>query len=167
MNPPAVSIVARSGTGKTTLLVKLISELKGRGYRVGAIKHDSHRFDIDHEGKDSWRITQAGADTMLISSSEKMAMVKHHQHEPRIEELVSNYCADVDIILTEGFTESSLPKIEVHRQELNNELLNLKTGNNVALIAIASNCKLDVDVPLFDIDDAPKICDLIVELYLK
>lgn len=70
MNPPVVSIVAKSGTGKTTLLEKLIAEMKQRGFRVAAIKHDAHRFNIDHEGKDSWRLTAAGADTMLVTSPE-------------------------------------------------------------------------------------------------
>ena len=52
---PIVSIVGTSGSGKTTLLVKVISELVSRGYRVATLKHDAHRFEIDKEGKDSWR----------------------------------------------------------------------------------------------------------------
>ena len=78
MTVKAVSFVAKSGTGKTTLLEKVIARLKERGYRVGAIKHDTHRFDIDRPGKDSHRLTSAGADTMLISSPEKLALVKKH-----------------------------------------------------------------------------------------
>ncbi|WP_461394974.1 molybdopterin-guanine dinucleotide biosynthesis protein B, partial [Deferrisoma sp.] len=70
-----MSFVAKSGTGKTTLLEKVIGELTRRGYRVGTIKHDAHRFEIDHEGKDSWRLTRAGASPMVISSAEKLAMV--------------------------------------------------------------------------------------------
>lgn len=81
MNPQVLSVVAKSGTGKTTLLEKLIAELKRRGYRVGALKHDAHRFDIDREGKDSWRLTQAGADTMMISSPAKVAMVKKNREQ--------------------------------------------------------------------------------------
>ena len=95
----AVSFVAKSGTGKTTLLEKVIAELKGRGYRVGVIKHDAHRFDIDHPGKDSHRLTAAGADTMLISSPEKLALVKLHSESPPIEELIATYFSDVDLIL--------------------------------------------------------------------
>ena len=96
----AVSFVAKSGTGKTTLLEQVIAELKGRGYRVGVIKHDAHRFDIDHPGKDSHRLTAAGADTMLISSPEKLALVKRHTESPPIEELIATYFSDVDLILT-------------------------------------------------------------------
>ncbi|MDO9229223.1 MAG: molybdopterin-guanine dinucleotide biosynthesis protein B, partial [Syntrophales bacterium] len=75
MTVKAVSFVAKSGTGKTTLLEKVIARLKERGYRVGVIKHDAHRFDIDHPGKDSHRLTSAGVDTMLLSSPEKLALV--------------------------------------------------------------------------------------------
>ncbi|MGZ8450454.1 MAG: molybdopterin-guanine dinucleotide biosynthesis protein B, partial [Candidatus Deferrimicrobiaceae bacterium] len=85
---PAVAIVGNSGAGKTTLLERLIPALKGKGYRVGIIKHDAHRFDIDHPGKDSHRFTAAGADTMVITSKEKLAMVKRHTASPPIEELL-------------------------------------------------------------------------------
>src|SRR5512136_2667670 len=91
MQTKAVSFVAKSGTGKTTLLEKVIAELKGRGYRVGVIKHDAHRFDIDHPGKDSHRLTAAGADTMLISSPEKLAVIKIHEASPPLEELLARY----------------------------------------------------------------------------
>ena len=95
---------------------KVIAELKSRGYRVGVIKHDAHRFEIDHPGKDSQRLTAAGADTMLISSPEKLALIKQHPDSPPIDELIATYFSDVDLILTEGFKKSGLPKIEVHRR---------------------------------------------------
>jgi molybdopterin-guanine dinucleotide biosynthesis protein len=82
MQTKAVSFVAKSGTGKTTLLEQVIGDLKNRGLRVGVIKHDAHRFDIDHPGKDSYRLAAAGADTMLISSPEKLAIVKKHPASP-------------------------------------------------------------------------------------
>ena len=139
MTIQAVSFVAKSGTGKTTLLEKVISELKGRGYRVGVIKHDAHRFDIDHPGKDSHRLTAAGADTMLISSPEKLAVVKKHAASPPIEELIATYFGDVDIVLTEGFKKSGLPKIEVHRAERSPTLLCRGEENDPTLVAVASD----------------------------
>ena len=168
MTPPVVSIVAKSGTGKTTLLEKLIAELKRRGYKVAAIKHDAHRFDIDREGKDSWRLTRAGADTTLIASPEKLAMVKQYQvdREPSLAETVATYCDDVDIVLTEGFKRSSMPKIEVHRRERSGQLICRGEEHDATLIAVASDSPLQVDVPLFDINDAPGLCDLIVQKYL-
>src|SRR5512141_919504 len=123
MTIQAVSFVAKSGTGKTTLLEKVIAELKGRGWRIGVVKHDAHRFDIDHPGKDSHRLTAAGADTMLISSPEKLALVKKHAAAPPIEELLATYFGDVDIVLTEGLKKSGMPKIEVHRSERSASLI--------------------------------------------
>lgn len=117
MTVKGVSFLAKSGTGKTTILEKVIARLKERGYRIGAVKHDAHRFDIDHPGKDSHRLAAAGADTMLISSPEKLALVKKHTASPPIAELLATYFTDVDIVLTEGFKKSSMPKIELHRRE--------------------------------------------------
>lgn len=169
MNPPVVSIVAKSGTGKTTLLEKLIAEMKQRGFRVAAIKHDAHRFNIDHEGKDSWRLTAAGADTMLVTSPEKLAMVKQYakENEPSLAEAVATYCSDVDIVLTEGFKKSTMPKIEVHRRERSERLLCRDEEHDPTLIAVASDSPLEVDVPLYDINDSQGLCDLIVERFLS
>jgi molybdopterin-guanine dinucleotide biosynthesis protein MobB len=169
MSPPVVSIVAKSGTGKTTLLEKLIAEMKQRGFLVAAIKHDAHRFNIDHEGKDSWRLTEAGADTMLVTSPEKLAMVKKYgkENEPTLMEAVETYCKDVDIVLTEGFKKSTMPKIEVHRRERSEKLLCRGEEHDPTLIAVASDSPLQVDVPLYNINDAKGICDLIVEQFLS
>ncbi|MBW6507953.1 MAG: molybdopterin-guanine dinucleotide biosynthesis protein B [Desulfuromonadales bacterium] len=168
MTPPVVSIVAKSGTGKTTLLEKLIAEMKRRGFRVGAIKHDAHSFSIDHQGKDSWRLTQAGADTMLITSPAKIAMVKQHGNsEPNLDDTVATYCQDVDIVLTEGFKRSSMPKIEVHRRERSATLLCRGEQHDPNLFAVASDEHLELDVPVFDINDTTGLCDLIVKRFLS
>jgi molybdopterin-guanine dinucleotide biosynthesis protein B/molybdopterin-guanine dinucleotide biosynthesis protein len=162
-NVPAttVSFVAKSGTGKTTLLEKVIAELKRRGCRVGVIKHDAHRFDIDHPGKDSHRLTAAGADTMLISSPEKLAMVKQHADPPGLEELLATYFTDVDIVLTEGFKRSGLPKIEVHRRERSSTLLCRGDEHDPTLIAVASDEPLALDVPVLDINNAAQVADFL------
>jgi len=169
MTPPVVSIVAKSGTGKTTLLEKLIGELKRRGYRVGAVKHDAHKFDIDREGKDSWRLTQAGADTMLITSPDKVALVKQNRdgREPPLLEAIAAYCGDLDIVLTEGFKKSSMPKIEVHRRERSERLLCRDEEHDPHLIAVASDIALQLDVPVYDINDTVGLCDFIEQRFLK
>lgn len=169
MMPPVVSVVAKSGTGKTTLLEKLITELKKRGYRVGAVKHDAHNFSIDHEGKDSWRLTQSGADIMLITSSEKIAMVKRlpPNQEPDLIDTLANYTADVDIVLTEGFKRSTIPKIEVYRSQLSKRLICRGENHDPALIAVASDSEHDLDVPIYNINDAVGLCDLIVARFLS
>jgi len=157
----AVSFVAKSGTGKTTLLEKVISELKQRGYRIGVVKHDAHRFEIDHPGKDSYRLTSAGADTMLISSPEKLAVVKKHAAPPTIEELIKTYFTDVDLILTEGFKKSGLPKIEVHRRERSTTLICRGEENDPSLIAVASDEPLELDVPVLDINNPSQVADFV------
>ncbi|MDY0385251.1 MAG: molybdopterin-guanine dinucleotide biosynthesis protein B [Geobacter sp.] len=166
MPVPAVSFVAKSGTGKTTLLEQVIVELKQRGWRLGVIKHDAHRFDIDHPGKDSYRLTAAGADTMLISSPEKLAVVKKHQASPPIEELIATYFADVDIVLTEGFKQSGLPKIEVHRAERSSTLLCRGEQHDPTLRAVASDEPLELDVPVLNLNDPVEVARFVEERFL-
>jgi len=157
----ALSFVAKSGSGKTTLLEKVIALLKQRGYRIGVIKHDAHRFDIDHPGKDSYRLTAAGADTMLISSPEKLALVKRHPAEPGLEELIVTYFGDVDLILTEGFKGNRLPKIEIHRAERSPTLLCRGAEYDPALLAVASDEPLELDVPVLDLNDPVLVADFV------
>ena len=161
---PAVAIVGNSGAGKTTLLERLIPALKGKGLRVGVVKHDAHRFDIDHPGKDSHRLTVAGADTMMITSPEKLAMVKRHAASPPIEELLERYFSDMDIVLVEGFRGSSLPKIEVHRKDFRRALICRGERNDPVLAAVASDEPLDVDVPVLDLNDPGAIAEFIASL---
>jgi molybdopterin-guanine dinucleotide biosynthesis protein MobB len=163
MQKKAVSFVAKSGTGKTTLLEKVIVHLKERGLRVGVIKHDAHRFDIDHPGKDSHRLSAAGADTMLISSPEKLAIVKKHQASPPIEELIETYFQDVDIVLTEGFKMSGMPKVEVHRKERSATLLCRGEQHDPTLIAVASDEPLQLDVPVLDLNDPAQVAQFVVD----
>lgn len=167
MSVKRVAFVAKSNTGKTTLLEKLIRELKNRGYRVGVIKHDAHKFEIDHPGKDSYRLTAAGADTMLITSSEKLALVKKHEATPSLDQLIETYFSDVDIVLTEGFKMSTLPKIELHRQERSSTLICRGEHNDPMLIAVASDEHLDLDVPVLNLNDAIAVADFVEHHFLK
>ncbi|RMD58696.1 MAG: molybdopterin-guanine dinucleotide biosynthesis protein B [Nitrospirae bacterium] len=160
----AISFVAASGTGKTTLLEKIIAKLKERNYRVGALKHDAHDFEIDHPGKDSYRLSAAGADTMLITSSRKIALVKKQKHIPEIEDLLNRYFYDVDIVLIEGFKRLRLPKIEVNRREINRELLFL---DDPTLIAVVTDQNLKLNIPIFHINDIDSITNFIEERFLR
>jgi molybdopterin-guanine dinucleotide biosynthesis protein MobB len=167
MTVKALSFVAKSGTGKTTLLEKVIASLKERGYRVGAVKHDAHSFNIDHPGKDSYRLAAAGADTMLIASPEKLALIKRHAVAPPVEELLVTYFSDVDIVLTEGFKKSSLPKIELNRRERSATLLCRGEQHDPTLVAVASDSALELDVPVLDLNDAAMVTDFIEERFLR
>lgn len=166
MTPKAVSFVAKSGSGKTTLLEQVIKELKARGYRIGVIKHDAHRFDIDHPGKDSYRLTAAGADTMLISSPEKLAMVKRHQVQPSLEEILETYFSDVDLVVTEGFKRAGLPKIEVHRSERSPTLICRGDENDPTLVAVVSDASLELDVPVLDLNAPRGVVDFLIREFL-
>jgi molybdopterin-guanine dinucleotide biosynthesis protein MobB len=161
MEVKAVSFVAWSGTGKTTLVEKLISELKRRGYRVGAVKCDSHEFEIDIPGKDSYRMAAAGADTVLIASKSKLALIKKNDNLPEVGEILETYFSGVDIVLVEGYKMSNLPKIEIHRKELGNALICGSGEARHNLIAVVSNEPLGLDVPLYDIEDVAGIADFI------
>jgi molybdopterin-guanine dinucleotide biosynthesis protein MobB len=166
MTIKAVSFVAKSGTGKTTMLEKVIAELKQRGYRVGVIKHDAHRFEIDYPGKDSWRLTQAGADTMLVSSPEKLALIKKHPEPPSVDELIATYFSDVDLILTEGFKKSGLPKIEVHRRERSATLICRGEEHDPTLVAVVSDSPLELDVPILDINNTKQVADFVEKQFI-
>lgn len=167
MTVNAVAFIARSGTGKTTLLERVIPVLLCRGLRVGALKHDAHRFDIDHPGKDSHRFTAAGAATMLIVSADKMALVKNHSQAPPVEELIRTYFSDMDIVLVEGFSRSTLPKIEIHRKDKGDPLICRGEHHDPGLVAVASDEPLDLDVPVLDLNDPRSVADFIERNLLR
>jgi len=159
---PVISVVAKSDTGKTTLLEKVIRELKSRGIKVAAIKHDAHSFEIDKPGKDSWRLAQAGADIVAISSPEKTAIIEKTERELSLDEVIARING-VDLILTEGFKRSGKPKIEVFRSAAHQGLL----CEPSELLAIASDVKWDLGVPCFHIDDVQGIAEFIIDYMEK
>jgi molybdopterin-guanine dinucleotide biosynthesis protein B len=161
---PLVSITGRSNTGKTTLIEKMIPELNRRGYRVGTIKHNIHGFEIDREGKDSWRHRKAGARITVLSSPGKAAVMEDVEKDLTITDLRDRYIRDVDIILSEGFKGNPYPKIEVFRSALKQEPLCAREDN---LIAFASDIRLDRGVPCFDLNDVKGLVDLIEQKFLK
>ena len=108
-----ISIVGRSQSGKTTLIEKLIPELKRRGYRVGTIKHSHHIFDFDKTGKDSWRHKDAGAETVIVASPGKIAMVKN-DYRGSLDDL-KNFFDDLDLVITEGYKKENK---EAQKQKL-------------------------------------------------
>ncbi len=161
---PMISVVGKSDSGKTTLLEKLIRELTLRGYRIGSIKHDAHSFEIDREGKDSWRHKQAGAVLTLISSPSKIAMVVDSDHDHTLDELREKFVSNVDLILTEGYKRENLPKIEVFRSVLRREMLCSGDDN---LIAVAGDpTEVPDGIPVFDLDDPSLLATFIEQRFL-
>jgi molybdopterin-guanine dinucleotide biosynthesis protein MobB len=161
---PVVSVVGKSNSGKTTLIEKMIGELVRRGYRVATIKHNRHGFEIDHEGKDSWRHKQAGARTTVIASPHRVAVVEDVEKDLDIGELVDRYIRNVDIVLSEGFKKNPFPKIEVNRAEMNQALLCSPADN---LLAVCSDRPVTVDVPCLDLNDTRGLVDMIEAQFLK
>lgn len=154
---PVISIVGgKSNSGKTTLLVKIISEAKGRGWRVATLKHDVHGFEMDQPGKDTWRHAQAGADVVAISSPQKIAIIESVSEDQPLDEVIARI-QGVDVIFTEGYKSGNKPKIEVFRSAVHQELF----SKPEELIAIASDITFDNGIPCFGLDDAQGICDLI------
>ena len=118
---PVISFVGYSKSGKTTLLEKVVPELKSLGYRVAFIKHTHHtNFDIDLPGKDTWRLSQAGSDVMVISSAEKLAIIQKVSEELYLNQILELIADKVDVILTEGYKQADTMKIEVSNSKENN-----------------------------------------------
>ncbi len=155
---PVVSFVGNSGAGKTTILEKVVRELKERRYRVAVIKHVHHGFQIDHAGKDSWRFTQAGSDSVVIASPTKVALVEQRAAEPPLDDLVAMVEGRADIVLTEGFRGSGKPQVLVMRGAQPVEPAQGETG----LLAIVSDQPVDASSPRFDFDEVPRLTDFLL-----
>lgn len=153
---PVISFVGRSGAGKTTYMEKLIVELTGRKIRVGVIKHDSHGFEIDQPGKDTWRHAQAGARVVCIASQQKFAMICKTEQETRLDEIVA-MIRDVDLILVEGYRDQGYRLIEVYRQHAGVEAL----GRSSNLSAVVSDSLLYDGIPHFDVNEVRQLADVL------
>lgn len=174
---PIIGFSAFSGTGKTTLLKQLLPLLKAKNLRVGVIKHAHCSFDIDHPGKDSYELRHAGADTMLIISNQRMAIMHEFREkdatEPSLQQALNEIKTDnLDLILVEGFKAESFPKIELHRPEVGKPLL---FPNDPNIIAIASNVSAAelatnpsvTSIPLLNINQPTDIIDFIIKYMSK
>ena len=161
---PIISIVGASGSGKTTFLEKLIPELAARGYRVGAVKHDAHGFEMDREGKDTWRLKRAGAGVIAISSRDQFASIRRTEREMSLEEIAGRFFWTEDILITEGFKKAHYPKIEIFRSALEPKPICGPADN---LIALVSDDAVDMQVPGFSFTDWRGVAEFIENRYLR
>ena len=160
---PVVSFIGKKKSGKTTVVLGVIEELRSRGYRVAALKHDSHGFEIDVPGTDSYRFREMGAEVVGISSPDKYVWLNTVAEERPLGELIRQIREPVDLIITEGFKKQDAPKIEVSRRARSTELVSLPDE----LIGIASDQRFpDYPVPQLDLDDFQGLADLIAERIL-
>ncbi len=156
---PIVSFIGRSNSGKTTLLEKVVRELKLRGYRVAVIKHSHHEFDIDQSGKDSWRLAQAGSDVVVISSPNKLAFIERLDVELALAEIEGLIQGKADIVLAEGYKNGDTAKILVLGTEQAHEQL----GQDEKILAVVSSYLSSQGVAQFDYDDVTNITNLLIE----
>ena len=164
---PVVGFAAYSGTGKTTLLVRLLRLFTEQGLRVGIVKHAHHTFEIDHPGKDSYELRQAGASQVLVGSRQRWALMMEMPKPPR--DALAFYLdrldrTTLDLVLVEGFKPESIPKIELHRPSLGKPLLYLEDGD---IIAIATDAPLrdTPPIPVLDLNAPAAVAGFIIDRF--
>jgi len=180
---PILGFAAFSGTGKTTLLTKLIPLLKKSGLRIGLIKHSHHNFEIDKPGKDSYKLRSAGATPLMIVSSHRRAIITDFEHitEPNLDDQLNYFDqSKLDLILVEGFKAEAFPKIELHRPSLKKKLI-FPTDPSVIAIATDTDIKMtpsNTDLlvteisglslpPILDINEPSHIASFILNSFLR
>lgn len=156
---PIVCFVGRSNSGKTTLLTRVVRELKSRGYRVAVIKHSHHDFDIDLPGKDTWRFARAGSDVVAISSPNKIAIIERVDTELPLEQIERLMAGKVDIVLAEGYKNGNTAKIRVLGAEQDkNDICH----EEETLATISAHLS-PAGMPQFDDHDVAGIVNLLIE----
>lgn len=153
-------VVGWKNAGKTGLMERLVTEISGRGISVSTVKHAHHTFDVDHPGKDSHRHRVAGAREVLLSSRNRFALMHElrDEAEPRLAELLA-MLSPVDLVLIEGYKRDTHPKVEAHRAETGNALI---APEDPTIRAVAADAPLDLDRPVFDLDDTVAIANFIL-----
>jgi molybdopterin-guanine dinucleotide biosynthesis protein len=184
--PFAVSFLAKSGTGKTTLIEKLIHIFAEKNYRVSSIKHTDHKFEADIKGKDSWRHKHAGAFSTMLLSDNSMAFFSDIKKNDApdccasddagddsninninmIDNLINKFFNDADILIVEGFRDITIPKVELFRKELNPEL-RLKYTDDANCILVCGDVTINnLKIPQININQPDKIA-IFLEKFIK
>lgn len=158
MSVPIVCFVGRSNSGKTTFIERVIPELVRAGYKVATVKHAGHGFDLDTEGKDSWRHKQAGAAAVVILSKGSMAMFADVADQMKVEDVRDRFLDETyDLIIAEGWKHEGYPKIVVVREQVG-EIPISPDG----LLAVVSDKPVDLNVPVFHLNEVPAVAALIM-----
>lgn len=155
-----IGVAGFKNAGKTTLVEKLVTELTRRGYRISTVKHAHHSFDIDHEGRDSFRHRKAGASEVAVVSRHRWAIIHESRKdaEPTLEDILSKL-EPCDLVIVEGYKRDAHDKIEVRNLAFSNPEL---AGDDPTIVAIAANGPVgDAPVPLFDRDDVSALASFI------
>ena len=155
--PLILSIIGKPDSGKTTLILKLLPELRKKRYRVAVAKHCPHGFNLDIEGKDSWRFTQQGAEGTFLSCANQIALIRPKKSKSSIKQRLLDYFSDFDLILMEGYNhEPGMKMIQIIRSSIEDKLSTLEE-----IVAYISDLSLDTDKPVYKPDDLSGIVSLI------
>jgi molybdopterin-guanine dinucleotide biosynthesis adapter protein len=155
-----IGVAGFKNAGKTTLVEKLVTELTRRGRRVSTVKHAHHSFDIDHEGRDSFRHRKAGASEVVVVSRSRWALIHEArgEAEPSLDEILAKL-GPCDLVIVEGYKRDAHDKIEVRNLALDHPKL---AGGDPAVVAIAATGAIaDAPVPVFDRDDVTALASFI------
>jgi molybdopterin-guanine dinucleotide biosynthesis adapter protein len=159
MAVPIVCFVGRSNSGKTTFIERVIPELVRAGYKVATVKHAGHGFDLDTEGKDSWRHKQAGASSVVILSKGSMAMFADVSDQMSVEDVRDRFLdGSYDLIIAEGWKHEGFPKIVIIREQVGEIPISTE-----GLLAVVSDKQVNLNVPVFDLNDVPAVASLIMK----
>jgi molybdopterin-guanine dinucleotide biosynthesis adapter protein len=157
MPVPIVCFVGKSNSGKTTFIERVIPELVRAGYKVATVKHAGHGFDLDTEGKDSWRHKQAGASSVVVLSKGSMAMFADVSDQLKVEDIRDRFLdGSYDLIIAEGWKHEGYPKIVIIREQVGEIPISAE-----GLLAVVSDKPIDLQVPRFDLNDVRAVAALI------
>jgi len=156
--PPVVSIVAKSKTGKTTLLEALVPRLKANQLTVGVLKHHSHLSSFDTPGKDTFRLAEAGADIVVGASPVQVASFRRENASDDLDSVISRYFDGADLVLTEGYKRGPYPKIEIHRSARSDQLI----CSPEEMLALVTDRTWPFAVPQFELGDAVGLAAFLV-----
>ncbi len=161
MAVPIVCFVGKSNSGKTTFIERVIPELVRAGYKVATVKHAGHGFDLDTEGKDSWRHKQAGASSVVVLSKGSMAMFADVSDQLKVEDVRARFLDDsYDLIIAEGWKNEGYPKIVIVREQVGEIPISTQ-----GLLAVVSDKPVDVNVPIFELNDVSAVAAFIMKQF--
>jgi len=161
MPVPIVCFVGKSNSGKTTFIERVIPELVRAGYKIATVKHAGHGFDLDTEGKDSWRHKQAGASSVVVLSKGSMAMFADVSDQLTVEDVRARFLDEsYDLIIAEGWKNEGYPKIVIVREQVGEIPISTE-----GLLAIVSDKPVDVNVPIFDLNDVSAVAAFLMKQF--